>query len=86
MNPLADGAPSLAWLGCGRVLVCLAEDALAAEGRAYHDALLASGWAAADAELLDSRPADHEFHLREPESATAALLMDRLVALIAGDQ
>ncbi|RLN04683.1 gibberellin receptor GID1L2 [Panicum miliaceum] len=27
-----------------------------------------------------SRPADHEFHLREPESAKAVLLMDRLVA------
>ena len=86
VNPLADGAPSLRRLGCGRVLVCLAEDALAAEGRAYYDALLASGWAAGDAELLDSRPADHEFHLREPESAEAVLLMDRLVALIAGDR
>ncbi|PUZ51876.1 hypothetical protein GQ55_6G226000 [Panicum hallii var. hallii] len=86
VNPLVDGAPSLRRLGCGRVLVCLAEDALVAEGRAYYDALLASGWAAADAELLDSRPADHEFHLREPESAKAVLLMDRLVALVAGDQ
>ncbi|RCV31499.1 hypothetical protein SETIT_6G182800v2 [Setaria italica] len=86
VNPLAEGAPSLRRAGCRRVLVCLAEDALVAEGRAYHDALLASGWAAEDAELLDSRSADHEFHLREPESAKALLLMDRLVALITGNQ
>ncbi|CAL5005742.1 unnamed protein product [Urochloa decumbens] len=84
VDPVAEGAPSLGRLGCGRVLVCLAEDALVADGAAYYDALLASGWAAADAELLDSRPADHEFHLREPDSAKALLLMDRLVALITG--
>jgi acetyl esterase/lipase len=86
VNPLAEGAPSLRRLGCRRVLVCLAEDALVAEGAAYHDALLASGWAAADAELLDSTPGDHEFHLREPESAKAVILIDRLVALITGYQ
>ncbi|XP_066351842.1 probable carboxylesterase 2 [Miscanthus floridulus] len=84
-DPLADGAPSLRRLGCARVLVCLADDALVAEGKAYYDGLLASGWAAADAELLDSAPADHEFHVREPDSAKAVLLMDRLVALITGN-
>ncbi|CAO2211228.1 unnamed protein product [Urochloa humidicola] len=83
-DPVAEGAPSLRRLGCGRVLVCLAEDALAAEGAAYYGALRESGWAAADAELLDSRPADHEFHLREPDSARAVVLMDRLVALVTG--
>ena len=66
--------------------MCLADDALVAEGKAYFDGLLASGWAAADAELLDSAPADHEFHVREPDSAKAVLLMDRLVALITGNQ
>jgi acetyl esterase/lipase len=85
VNPLVDGAASLRRLGCARVLVCLADDALAAEGKAYYDGLLASGWAAADAKLLDSAPADHEFHLREPESAKALLLMDRLAALISGN-
>ncbi|KAF8654405.1 hypothetical protein HU200_061587 [Digitaria exilis] len=82
VNPVAERAPSLRRLGCGRVLVCLAEDTLVAEGKAYYDALVASGWPAGEAELLDSRPADHEFHLREPESAKAVLLMDRLVAFI----
>ncbi|CAL4999331.1 unnamed protein product [Urochloa decumbens] len=84
VDPMAEGAPSLRRLGCGRVLVCLAEDALVTEGAAYYGALLESGWAAGDAELLDSRPADHEFHLREPDSARAVILMDRLVALITG--
>jgi hypothetical protein len=65
--------------------VCLADNALVAEGKAYYDALLANGWDAANVELLDSAPADHEFHLREPDSAEAVLLMDRLVALITGN-
>ncbi|CAO2202231.1 unnamed protein product [Urochloa humidicola] len=85
VDPMAEeGAPSLRRLGCRRVLVCVAEDALVAEGVAYHGALLESGWAASDVELLDSRPADHEFHLREPESAKAVILMDQLVALVTG--
>jgi hypothetical protein len=59
--------------------------ALVAEGKAYYDGLLVSGWAAADVELLDSTPAYHEFHLREPNSAKAVLLKDWLVALITGN-
>jgi acetyl esterase/lipase len=82
VNPVADGAPSLRRLGCGRVLVCLAEEELRLRGKAYHDGLLASGWAEEDAELLDSVGEDHEFFLREPGSAKALVLMDRLVAFL----
>ncbi|KAM0850548.1 hypothetical protein ACQ4PT_053008 [Festuca glaucescens] len=86
VNPVADGAPSLRRLGCGRVLVCLAEEELRPRGKAYHDGLLASGWPEEDVELLDSVGEDHEFFLREPRSAKALALMDRLVAFLGGKQ
>lgn len=86
VNPVADGAPSLRRLGCGRVLVCLAEEELRPRGKAYHDGLLASGWPEEDVELLDSVGEDHEFFHREPRSAKALALMDRLVAFIVGKQ
>jgi acetyl esterase/lipase len=82
VNPVADGAPSLRLLGCDRVLVCLAEEELRLRGKAYHEGLLASGWAEADAELLDSVGEDHEFFLREPSSAKALVLMGRLVGFL----
>ncbi|CAM0947283.1 unnamed protein product [Alopecurus aequalis] len=84
VNPVADGAPSLRRLGCDRVLVCVAEDELGPRGKAYHDGLLASGWAEEEAQLLDSSGEDHEFFLRDPASAKALLLMDRLVAFLGG--
>ncbi|KAL6661651.1 hypothetical protein ACP70R_001035 [Stipagrostis hirtigluma subsp. patula] len=86
VNPLADGAPSLRALGCDRILVCLADDELEVRGKAYYDGLLASGWAMDDAELLVSAGEEHEFHLHEPDSPKAVLLMDRLVAHIRGNQ
>ncbi|KAI9113203.1 hypothetical protein K1719_015728 [Acacia pycnantha] len=36
VNPVAEGSPSLAWLGCGRVSVCVAEkDILKERGWLY---------------------------------------------------
>ncbi|KAL6858825.1 hypothetical protein ACP4OV_017827 [Aristida adscensionis] len=87
VNPLAGGALSLrAALGCDRVLVCVADDELEVRGKAYHGGLLASGWAKEDAELLDSAGEEHDFHLRQPESPNALLLVDRLAAFLRGNQ
>jgi hypothetical protein len=46
INPLADSAPGLEALACGRVLVCVAEDdVLRDRGKAYYDRLLGTiGW------------------------------------------
>ncbi|KAF8701882.1 hypothetical protein HU200_033209 [Digitaria exilis] len=84
-NPLVEGAPSLRGLGCGRVLVCLAEDALVAEGKACYDALRESGWLA---ELLDSRSAFHELlpPPRVSERQGRAPHGTRLVAFVAGNR
>ncbi|EEE68858.1 hypothetical protein OsJ_27659 [Oryza sativa Japonica Group] len=83
INPVADGAPSLRRLGCDRVLVCLADDELEVRGKAYYDGLLESGWAEDAAELLVSGE-DHEYVHRDPDSAKAVVVMDRLAALFGG--
>ncbi|RLM55044.1 tuliposide A-converting enzyme 1, chloroplastic [Panicum miliaceum] len=83
LSPTSAGAPPLALLPVARVLVAVAgEDFLAPKGRAYHAALLASGWRG-EAELEDTPGEDHVFHLRQPGTAAAEELMDRVVAFMA---
>ncbi|KAI4965590.1 tuliposide A-converting enzyme 1, chloroplastic-like [Hordeum vulgare subsp. vulgare] len=66
INPLADGAPGLEALACGRVLVCVAgADVLRDRGRAYYDRLGASGWRG-EAEMWQAPGKGHRFHLLEP--------------------
>ncbi|CAN6224714.1 unnamed protein product [Urochloa humidicola] len=84
MNPLAAAAPSLRSLPCRRVLVCVAEDLLRPRGRAYYEALAASGWSGT-VELFESEGQGHVFFLLEPGSDEAVALMDRLVSFFAGN-
>ncbi|KAF7004188.1 hypothetical protein CFC21_019429 [Triticum aestivum] len=79
INPLADGAPGLEALACGRVLVCVAEaDVLRDRGRAYYDRLGASGWPA-EAEVWQAPGKGHRFHLLEPGCDEAAA-QDRAIS------
>ncbi|EAZ45014.1 hypothetical protein OsJ_29653 [Oryza sativa Japonica Group] len=65
INPLADGAPGLEGLACGRVLVCLAEkDVIRDRGRAYCEGLKASGWAG-EVEVVEVAGHGHCFHLMD---------------------
>ena len=83
LSPTSAAAPPLALLPAARVLVAVAgADFLAPKGRAYHAALLASGWRGV-AELEDTPGEDHVFHLRQPGTAAAEALMDRVVAFVA---
>ncbi|CAN6196213.1 unnamed protein product [Urochloa humidicola] len=85
MNPLAAAAPSLQSLPCRRVLVCVAgKDLLRPRGRAYYEALAASGWSGA-VELFESEGQEHVFFLLKPGSDEALALMDRLVSFFAGN-
>ncbi|CAM0913825.1 unnamed protein product [Alopecurus aequalis] len=78
----AGAAPRLAKLPCRRVMVAVAgDDFLAAKGRAYYAALLASGWRG-EAELVDTPAQDHVFHLMRPGTKAAAEMMDRVAAFI----
>ncbi|CAL5051791.1 unnamed protein product [Urochloa decumbens] len=84
LSPASAGAaPALARMPAERVLVAVAgEDFLAAKGRAYHAALVGSGWRG-KAELVETTGEDHVFHLRKPGSEAAQRLMDRVVDFIA---
>ncbi|KAI0495858.1 hypothetical protein KFK09_022165 [Dendrobium nobile] len=79
INPVAEGAPSLATLGCRRVLVCVAElDLLRERGRLYYEKLKESDWEG-DAEILESENEDHGFFFFNPGSLKAQELTKRIV-------
>lgn len=64
INPSAESAPSLADLGCRRVLVCVAEmDLLRDRGLNYYEKLKESGWGGV-AEFFESEGVDHGFFFR----------------------
>ncbi|KAI0507584.1 hypothetical protein KFK09_013710 [Dendrobium nobile] len=70
-NPVAEGAPSLAALGCERVLVTVAEkDFLRDRGVIYYEKLKESGWRG-EVELVETPEANHVFHLSHPETEQA---------------
>nr|XP_051204292.1 tuliposide A-converting enzyme b2, amyloplastic-like isoform X3 [Lolium perenne] len=78
----AGAAPLLAAMPCGRVMVAVAEnDFLAPKGRAYHAALLKSGWRG-EAELVDTPGQDHVFHLLRPGTEAAAEMLGRVADFI----
>ncbi|XP_027332743.1 probable carboxylesterase 2 [Abrus precatorius] len=63
INPVGEGAGSLEWVGCRRVLVCVAEkDVLRDRGWLYYNALSRSGWMGV-AEIEETEGVDHGFHL-----------------------
>ncbi|XP_030454337.1 probable carboxylesterase 2 [Syzygium oleosum] len=85
VNPMADGAPSLAGLGCGRVLVCVAEkDVLRDRGRLYHEVLGRCGWMGV-AEIMETEGEGHGFHLNDLGAEKAKDLIRRLAAFLNRD-
>ncbi|KAL0323572.1 UNVERIFIED_CONTAM: 2-hydroxyisoflavanone dehydratase [Sesamum angustifolium] len=82
INPLADGAPSLAGLGCSKIIVCLAEkDLLTARGLVYVEEVKKSGWKG-EVEVVEIEGEDHCFHLFDPHTEKANNLIKRLASFI----
>lgn len=82
INPAAEGAPSLAGLGCRRVLVAVGdEDPTCVRGLLYYEKLGQSGWAGA-AELWVTPGENHIFHLDNPSSNKAKELMDKFASFL----
>ncbi|XP_028757691.1 probable carboxylesterase 2 [Neltuma alba] len=78
LNPVAEESPSLAWLGCGRVLVRVAEkDILKERGWLYYNALSQSGWLGV-VEIHETQEEDHCFHLEDLGSNKAQDLIQGL--------
>ena len=82
INPLGPGAPSLAGLGCCRMLVCVSgKDALRERGVWYYEAVKSSGWQR-KAELFEEKEEDHVYHVFHPESENAHKLIKRLASFL----
>lgn len=72
----------LSGLGCGRVLVMLAgKDVLGREGRVYVEKLEESGWGGG-VEVVETKDEDHVFHIRNPDSVNARLLVQRFAEFL----
>ncbi|XP_020548376.1 2-hydroxyisoflavanone dehydratase-like [Sesamum indicum] len=82
INPLADGAPSLAGLGCSKIIVCLSEkDLLTARGLVYAEKVKKSGWKG-EVQVVEIDGEDHCFHLFDPQTEKAKNLIKRLASFI----
>ncbi|KAF8406338.1 hypothetical protein HHK36_008425 [Tetracentron sinense] len=80
VNPAVG--PSLAGLGCTRVLVCVAEkDDMRERGWFYEETLRKSGWEG-DVEVMETEGEGHVFHLFNPTCEKALELMKHLSRFI----
>ncbi|KAG5090102.1 hypothetical protein JHK86_002714 [Glycine max] len=81
INPLAPGAPSLAQLGCSKMLLTVAgKDHLLFRDRTllYYKAVKESGWKG-QVELFEEEQEDHVYHMFNMETHQAK----RLIAIVA---
>ncbi|XVF38169.1 hypothetical protein REPUB_Repub20aG0077200 [Reevesia pubescens] len=83
VNPVIPGAPSLAALGCSRLLVSVAEkDKLRDRGILYYNAVKKSGWKGEELELIEVEGEDHAFQILVHESENAKKLIKRLASFL----
>lgn len=82
INPIAVGAPSLSGLGCSRVLMIVAEnDRLRDSAVRYYDAVKKSGFKGL-MEFHEAKGEDHCFHVFNPDTENAKLLLQHLVSFL----
>ncbi|XP_044500550.1 2-hydroxyisoflavanone dehydratase-like [Mangifera indica] len=82
INIVAPEAPSLAQLGCRRLLVSVAElDVLRDRGVLYHNAVKESGWKG-EVELVEVVGEDHAFHILKYETENATKLIRLLASFL----
>ncbi|KAJ8428065.1 hypothetical protein Cgig2_023459 [Carnegiea gigantea] len=76
INPGGPGAPSLRGLGCGRMMVYVAQnDELRERDVWYYQQVKKSGWPG-QVELVEAKGQPHVFHIRDPDSLAATNLID----------
>ncbi|MED6193832.1 hypothetical protein PIB30_023064 [Stylosanthes scabra] len=84
INPMADGAPSLAGIGCSKLLICVAgKDKLRDRGLWYYDSVKNSGWLG-ELDLYEETQEDHVYHIHNPQSHTAHKFIKRLSSFLLG--
>ena len=80
INPMVSGAPSLAGLGCSRLLVCVAgKDELRDRGVWYYDSVRESGWKG-EVDLFEVEEEEHCFHIfrKKEENENVKKMIKRL--------
>ncbi|XP_021834366.1 2-hydroxyisoflavanone dehydratase-like [Prunus avium] len=83
VNPAGEGAPSLAGLGCSKLLMCVAsKDQLRDRGVWYCDLVRESGWKG-EVELFEVEGEDHCFHIfSETETENVKKMIKRLASFL----
>lgn len=82
INPTVEKAPSLAGLGCSKLLVCIAgKDFLRERGVWYYEAVKKSGWEG-ELELFEIEDEVHCFHCDPVETENSKRMKTRLAAFI----
>ncbi|KAJ0804801.1 putative carboxylesterase [Helianthus annuus] len=82
INPFVNGAPDLAGLGCGRVIVTVSEkDILRDRGWAYYEALVKSKWNG-NVEMFEVEGEDHVFHIFDPNGDKAVNMIKKLASFV----
>ncbi|XVF63176.1 hypothetical protein PTKIN_Ptkin09bG0067200 [Pterospermum kingtungense] len=82
VNPVVPEGPSLAGLGCSRLVVSVAEkDVLRDRGILYYNAVKESGWEG-EIELIQVEDEDHAFQILVHESENAKKLIKRLASFL----
>nr|KYP39110.1 putative gibberellin receptor GID1L2 [Cajanus cajan] len=81
-NPLASVAPSLAGLGCSKMIVCVAgKDGFKDKGILYYESVIKSGWQG-KIQLHHDIDEGHVYYLFNPGSENAKKFHKRLVSFI----
>ncbi|XP_038699527.1 2-hydroxyisoflavanone dehydratase-like [Tripterygium wilfordii] len=82
LNPEGPGAPSLAGLGCSRLLIVVAgEDELRDRGVRYHELVKESGWKG-ELDFHEDEGEVHGFHALNPETVKAKNLIKRIASFL----
>ncbi|KAJ4722412.1 2-hydroxyisoflavanone dehydratase-like [Melia azedarach] len=82
INFVSPEAPSLAKLGCSRLLVSVAElDVLRDRGVLYYNAVKESGWKG-EVELVEVEGEDHAFHILKYETENAKKMIKGLASFL----
>ncbi|KAF2284156.1 hypothetical protein GH714_019621 [Hevea brasiliensis] len=82
INPVAPGAPSLAKLGCSRLLVTVASlDMLRDRGVSYYEAVKKSGWKG-DIEMIEVEGENHAFHIMNSGTQSSENLIKHLASFL----
>ncbi|KAL4564607.1 hypothetical protein LXL04_028673 [Taraxacum kok-saghyz] len=84
INAFVKDAPSLASLGCKRLIICVAsEDELRDRGVYYYERVKESGWEG-ELSIFEVQGEGHSFHIFNPETQNAKDMFERLAAFLRG--